>query len=52
MARLVLSLLAQSDQTKMARDLASAAGERVAAKYVALLYRLYLRLSDHPESGW
>jgi toxin ParE1/3/4 len=51
MAKVIVSLLAQIDEAYIARGLAREAGQRTAAKYVALFAGLYVRLGDYPESG-
>ena len=51
MAKLIVSLLAQLDEAYIARNLGREAGQRTAAKYVALFAGLYGRLGDYPESG-
>ncbi len=51
MAQLRVSMLAQSDATSIARDLALKAGVSVAAKYIAAFDKVYSRLLIYPESG-
>ena len=51
MAKVVVSLLAQLDEAYIARGLAREAGQRTAAKYVAVFGGLYVRLGAYPESG-
>src|SRR6516225_2361148 len=51
MARLIISLLAQSDTAYILSDLAGKAGYAVAAKYAADFESLYERLAVFPDSG-
>jgi toxin ParE1/3/4 len=51
MARVVVSLLAQSDTRYILSGLAAVAGLGVASKYAAEFEALYERLTVHPESG-
>ena len=51
MARVIVSLLTQSDTIRLISDLASKAGYGVAARYAADFDNLYTRLAAHPESG-
>jgi toxin ParE1/3/4 len=51
MARLIVSLLAQSDTSYIAHDLTFKAGHAVAARYLDSFDKLYARLVDYPRSG-
>ena len=51
MARVIVSLLAQSDTAYIVADLAGKAGQAVAAEYLADFEAIYERLTVHPESG-
>ena len=51
MARLIVSLLAQSDIFHILTDVAGKAGYEVAAQYAADFEALYERLAAHPDSG-
>ncbi len=51
MARVIVSLLAQTDTAAIVADLANSAGRRVASEYIASFEALYARLAAHPDSG-
>ncbi len=51
MARVIVSLLAQSDTARIIADLASKAGYEVAERYAADFDKLHARLAAHPDSG-
>jgi toxin ParE1/3/4 len=51
MARVIVSLLAQTDNAHIIIYLAGTAGHTVAAKYASDFEALYERLAIHPECG-
>jgi toxin ParE1/3/4 len=51
MARLVIAATADADTADILDDLATKAGERIAAKYAGLFEKLLVRLTAYPAIG-
>ncbi|KAF0122446.1 MAG: hypothetical protein FD139_839 [Methylocystaceae bacterium] len=51
MARVIVSLLAQTDTAHILTDLRDKAGRAVSRAYAAAFEKLYERLMQHPDSG-